>query len=128
MRTEALFVGGVWAAPAGSGTIEVVDPATEQVLGTVPEGTPADVDAAVAAARGALPAWSATAAPERAKLLAALADAVAARGEELARTISAEVGSPITFARRVQAALPVTVLRPYAQLRGRLAFEARHAP
>ena len=125
MRTEAFFVGGEWAAPAGGGAIEVVDPATERVIATVPEGTAADVDRAVAAARSALPGWSATAAPDRAKLLSALADGLAARGEEIARTISTEMGSPIGFARKVQAALPVTVLRSYADLLGRFAFEER---
>ena len=125
MRTEAFFIDGGWAAPAGGGTIEVVDPATEQVIGTVPQGTAADVDRAVAAARAALPAWSATAAADRAKLLSALADGLAARGEEIARTISAEMGSPIGFARKVQAALPVTVLRSYAELLAEYPFEER---
>jgi aldehyde dehydrogenase (NAD+) len=125
MRTEAFFIDGEWAAPAGGGTIEVVDPATEQVIATVPEGGAADVDRAVAAARAALPRWSATAAPDRAKLLSALADALATRGEEIARTISSEMGSPIGFARRVQAALPVIVLRSYAELLGGFAFEER---
>jgi aldehyde dehydrogenase (NAD+) len=125
MRTEAFFIGGEWVGPAGSGMIEVVDPATEQVVAAVPEGTPADVDAAVAAARAALPGWSATGPADRAKMLAALADGLAARAEEIARTISGEMGSPITFARRVQAALPVTVLRSYADLLPGHAFEER---
>jgi aldehyde dehydrogenase (NAD+) len=125
MRTGAFFIGGEWVAPAGAGTVEVVNPATEQVLGTVPEGGPADVDAAVAAATAALPGWSATAVPDRAKLLAALADGLAARADEVARLVSAEVGAPIAFARRVQAALPVTVLRTYAELLADFPFEER---
>jgi aldehyde dehydrogenase (NAD+) len=125
MRTEAFFIGGEWVAPAGAGTIEVVNPATEQVLGTVPEGGPADVDAGVAAAAAALPGWSATAVPDRAKLLSALADGLAARGDEIARLVSAEMGAPIAFARRVQAALPVTVLRSYAELLADFPFEER---
>jgi len=125
MRTGAFFIGGEWVAPAGAATIEVVNPATERVLGTVPAGGPADVDAAVAAAAAALPGWSATAVPDRAKLLSALAEGLAARGDEVARLVSAEVGAPIAFARRVQAALPVTVLRTYADLLPEYPFEER---
>ncbi len=49
---ESLFIGGKWVPSSGSGSIEVIDSTTEEVFGTVPEGTPADVDAAVGAARG----------------------------------------------------------------------------
>ena len=54
MKTfKELYIGGEWVAPAGSDVIEVVSPATEEVIGQVPDGTPADIDAAVAAARKA---------------------------------------------------------------------------
>jgi aldehyde dehydrogenase (NAD+) len=125
MRTEAFFIDGQWAAPAGTGTIEVVDPATERVIATVPEGTAADVDAAVAAACASLPGWAGTAAADRARMLTALADGLAARNEEIARLISSEMGAPITFARRVQAGMPVVVLRSIADLLDSYAFEER---
>ena len=57
---DRLYIGGQWVEPSGSGTIEVVDAATEEVMGSIPEGTPEDVDRAVQAARGAFEAWSQT--------------------------------------------------------------------
>ena len=125
MRTEAFFINGQWAEPAGSGTIEVVNPATEQVIATVPEGTPADVDNAVAAARAALPAWSGTAAADRAKMLSALAEGLTARHEDIAQLISSEMGAPIGFSRIVQAGLPIAVLQSYVQLLDSYQFEER---
>ena len=55
-----LYIGGEWVGPAGSGTLDVVNSTTEEIMGRIPEGVPADVDRAVAAARGAFDAWSTT--------------------------------------------------------------------
>jgi aldehyde dehydrogenase (NAD+) len=87
--------------------IEVVNPATEEVIASVPAGTAADVDAAVAAATAAFPAWSATSVAERAAIVRRISEGLASRGAEIAATITAEMGSPITFTRRVQAGVPV---------------------
>jgi aldehyde dehydrogenase (NAD+) len=87
--------------------IEVVNPATEDVIASVPAGTAADVDAAVAAARAAFPAWSATPVAERAAIVRRISEGLAARNADIAATVTAEMGSPITFSRRVQAGLPV---------------------
>jgi aldehyde dehydrogenase (NAD+) len=87
--------------------IEVVNPATEDVIASIPAGTAADVDAAVAAAVAAFPAWSARPVEQRLALVAKIADGLAQRGDRIAATITAEMGSPITFSRRVQAGLPV---------------------
>jgi aldehyde dehydrogenase (NAD+) len=96
--------------------IEVRNPATEQVIGSVPAGTPADVDAAVTAASEAFAAWSATSVAERAALIRRVSAGLAERGEQLAAATTAEMGSPITFARRVQAALPVATSSGIADL------------
>ncbi|HEY3751822.1 MAG TPA: aldehyde dehydrogenase family protein [Pseudonocardiaceae bacterium] len=96
--------------------IEVINPATEAVIASVPAGTAADVDAAVAAARGAFPAWAATPVEERAKFVRRISEGLLARNEEIAATISAEMGSPMTFARRVQAGLPVATSAGIADL------------
>jgi len=122
-RTNAFYIGGSWVDPAGSAVIEVIDPTTEQVLATVPEGTVADVDGAVAAARAAFDSWAATSPQERAGYLSALHDAVSARADEFARTIAAEMGAPLKVASRVQTGIPVTVLRSYADLLSAYAFE-----
>src|SRR5579884_3313495 len=98
----ALYIGGGWVPSTGTETIPVENPATEQVVGSVPEGTPADVDRAVAAARAAFAGWARTGPEERAKLLARLADAVAARRAEFAATITMEMGAPAKLADNVQ--------------------------
>jgi aldehyde dehydrogenase (NAD+) len=103
-RTDHV-IGG--ASVAGSGErIEVVNPATEAVIATVPAGTAADVDAAVTAATSAFESWSVTTVAERAAVVRRLSEGIAARRDEMAATITAEMGSPITFSTRVQANLP----------------------
>ncbi|MFF0628987.1 aldehyde dehydrogenase family protein [Streptomyces sp. NPDC004296] len=120
---EAMYIGGRWRPAAGSDTIEVVNPADEQVIGTVPAGTAQDVDAAVRAARSALPGWAATPPAARAERLAALRDRLADRTEEIARTVTAELGAPLAFSRSVHAGLPVAVCGSYAELARTHAFE-----
>ncbi len=122
-RRDAFYIGGAWVTPAGAGVIEVIDPTTEQVLATVPEGGRADVDAAVTAARAAFDDWAATSQQERAGYLSALHDALTARAGEFARTMSAEMGAPLKVASKVQTAMPATVLRSYADMLPHYSFE-----
>jgi len=68
---ETLYIGGQWVAPADSEQIEIHNPATEQVIGHVPAGTPEDVERAVEAAAAAFPGWAATPLARRVELLAA---------------------------------------------------------
>jgi aldehyde dehydrogenase (NAD+) len=96
--------------------IDVVNPATEEVIGSVPAGTAADVDAAVAAATEAFASWSATPVAERAALVRRISERLAARRDEIAATITAEMGSPITFATKVQASLPAATSGGLADL------------
>src|SRR4051812_37807578 len=91
---------------AGGDRIEVVDPATAETLTEVPAGTAADVDRAVAAARAAFPGWSTTPVEERAAVVQRVSDGLKARRDEIAATITSEMGSPITFAQKVQATMP----------------------
>lgn len=120
---DAVFIGGAWRAAAGGGTIDVVDPATEQVIGRVAAGTAPDVDAAVRAAREALPGWAATPPAERAAVLGAARDLLAARREEIAATVSAELGAPMAFAAAVHADLPTAVMASYADMAAAHPFE-----
>jgi betaine-aldehyde dehydrogenase len=113
---EAFYINGRWEAPKGRGAIDVVNPSTEEVMGRVPEGSQADVDAAVAGARAALDVWSATPASERAGFLQKIHDGLKGRSEEIGRTIAAEVGMPLKLALRIQAGLPVHVFAMYAKL------------
>jgi aldehyde dehydrogenase (NAD+) len=96
---QDIYVNGAWQPSAGSGRIDVVDPATERVIATVPAGHVSDVDAAVRAARGAAPVWAGTSPAERARLLRVVADGLDRRAEEIAQIICAELGCPIQFVR-----------------------------
>jgi aldehyde dehydrogenase (NAD+) len=89
-----IYIDGTWVPSASSSTIPVVNPATEEVIAGVPAGCAGDVDKAVAAARQAFASWSATTPAERAKYVSAFADALAARGDEIAALISADLGAP----------------------------------
>ncbi|UZF57929.1 aldehyde dehydrogenase family protein [Gordonia polyisoprenivorans] len=106
-----LYIDGQWSSPPDRELIPVLNPATEQTIGSVIEGTQDDVDAAYAAARAALGPWSSTTLEHRAALLDALADALHDRGEELAILAAMEIGMPINESRAVQAAFPESVLR-----------------
>jgi aldehyde dehydrogenase (NAD+) len=122
---DGLYVGGAWRPAAGRETIQVVNPADEQVIATVPAGTAEDVDAAVRAARTALPGWAATAPADRADRLTALRDALADRREEIAETVTAELGAPLPFSQAVHADLPIAVAGSYADLARTHRFEER---
>ncbi|MEU9254706.1 aldehyde dehydrogenase family protein [Streptomyces sp. NPDC048270] len=122
---DGMYIGGVWRPAAGRDRIEVVNPADETVIASVPAGTEEDVDAAVRAARAAFPAWAATAPAERAALIGALRDALAARKGEIAETITAELGSPLGFAEKVHVGAPLAVASSYAELGASYSFEER---
>src|SRR5687767_862964 len=103
---DKLYIGGEWVAPAGRGAIDVVNPATEEVIGRIPEGTPEDADRAVQAARTAFDSWSRTSPYERAALCAAIGAQLDERGDEIAALITSELGMPIGLSRMIQAGLP----------------------
>ncbi len=107
LATDRLYIGGEWIAPHGSDTIDVINPATEEVIATVPAGDADDVDAAVAAARAAFPSWAATPLETRQNLLSAIAAGLEARAEELAALITSEMGMPIAQSRAIQVGLPL---------------------
>jgi aldehyde dehydrogenase (NAD+) len=100
----------------GGDRIDVVNPATGDVIATVPAGTAADVDRAVAAARAAFRGWSNTPVEERIAVVQRISAGLKARGEEIAATITAEMGSPIGFSRAVQASIPVATSASVAAL------------
>ncbi|MFF7200681.1 aldehyde dehydrogenase [Streptomyces sp. NPDC008141] len=100
-----LFIGGELADPAGGGTIEVVSPHTEQVIGRVPHASRADVDRAVAVARKAFDEgpWPRATLEERIAVVSRIKDAIAVRHEEIARSISSQNGSPYSWSVLAQA-------------------------
>ncbi|MQY29243.1 aldehyde dehydrogenase [Nocardia aurantia] len=120
-----LYIGGRWEAPAGTGTIEVVSPHTEQVIARVPEPTRADVDRAVTAARAAFDhgPWPRLDPAERIRIVRTLAERYKPRQEELAQLITAEMGAPITFSRSAHARLPGVLIDAFAAVAERVPWE-----
>ena len=89
--SNELFIGGDWTEPLGEERISVLSASTEEPIGSVPEGTNADIDAAVRAARAAFDdpsGWSSWSAEDRAQALERFAGALESRGEEAARRVS----------------------------------------
>jgi betaine-aldehyde dehydrogenase len=112
---DKIYVGGAWVSSAGNGTLEVIDSNNEEVIGTIPEGTAADVDKAVEAAAEAFGEWSTTSVDERAKMLSRISEGLAARTDEIAQTISKEVGMPMTLSGAIQVGLAVGAFAEIAQ-------------
>jgi acyl-CoA reductase-like NAD-dependent aldehyde dehydrogenase len=123
-HSRELYIAGDWTPQSGTGSIDVLSASTEEIIGSVPEGTGADVDRAVRAARAAFDGhWSQTTVQERSEWLRKLAEALKQRAEQIAVTISQEVGSPIQMSTNIQAGLPVLVTNSYAQLIAELKLE-----
>ncbi|MBB3041345.1 aldehyde dehydrogenase [Nocardioides soli] len=102
------FIDGDWAAPASGDTIQVVSPHSEQVVATVPEGSKADIDAAVAAARQAFDEgpWPRLTPEERIDVVQNFSNLYAAKLGEMAELISTEMGAPVSFSNLAQAPAP----------------------
>jgi aldehyde dehydrogenase (NAD+) len=125
---KTLYIGGEWTPSESADLIEVTDPASGEVIGRVPDASPADVARAVAAARDALEQgpWSRLGPFGRADALDRLAAALTARAEDLTRIITAEGGCPITITEQVQVRMAIALLPYYAGLiRARPVEEAR---
>jgi len=120
---EQIYLDGAWLDSAGTGRLQVTNSATEQVMGHVPEGTPADVDRAVDAAKRAFPGWAATPREERGKYLTRVSEALAARAEELATLMAQEVGTPFFLAKAIQVGLPTATFGSQAGYLDALAEE-----
>ncbi|HLI59460.1 MAG TPA: aldehyde dehydrogenase family protein, partial [Solirubrobacteraceae bacterium] len=94
------YIAGAWTAPAAAtGELDVVNPASGEVLARVPLSGAADLDAAVSAARAALPEWRAVSTIARARKLFELRERLVARQEDLARSVTVEMGKTIGDAR-----------------------------
>jgi betaine-aldehyde dehydrogenase len=121
-RTQ-IYIGGKWVASEGRGRAEVINPATEQVIAVISEGTASDVDRAVQAACAVLPAWAAIGGAQRADYLQRTSEALAVRQDELALLLAQEVGTPLEFASEVQIGLPIFNFANFAELARTFEFE-----
>ena len=104
---DKVFIGGEWVEPEASGTLEVVNSTSEETMGSIPACTAADADRAVAAARDAFESWSQTSREERADYMGAISAGLGERMDEIAATISQELGMPLTLSKMIQAGLPI---------------------
>jgi len=120
---DQIYINGQWVPSDGDGSIDVVNPSDEEVIGSVPAGTAADVDAAVAAARAAFPAWSALPLEERLGYIEALAGQLAERSPEIGTLISREVGMPAGLATMIQAGMPAATTASVPVTARAFAFE-----
>jgi aldehyde dehydrogenase (NAD+) len=123
MTRDQLYIDGGWVTSSGSDRIDVENPATEQVIGSVPSGTPEDVDRAVTAAVAAAASWSATSPEERGKYLTRLREALAGRSEEMAHTIATEMGAPLKLATQVQTGVALADIGTAATLATEMQWE-----
>ncbi len=123
MNRDKFYIDGAWVAPSSKETLAVHNAGTGAVMGSVPAGGVADMNAAVAAARAAFEAWSQTPVATRAEYLGKISAGLKARYDELAKLIAEEVGMPIKLAGRIQASLPVMTFANYAKLAGEFKFE-----
>ncbi len=122
---DKLYIGGQWVAPSAAQSIDVHRAGDGAVMGTVPAGAAKDIDAAVHAARNALPGWSALPVAQRADCLQKISDGLKARADELAKTIAQEVGMPVKMSARIQAGLPIANFANYARIAREFKFEER---
>ena len=113
---DRLYIDGKWVQPIGTGSIGVINPATEEIIGKIPVGSKKDIDNAASAARIAFDSWSKSSIKTRIDILNALSNALKERGEEIAQTITAEVGTPIGYSRVAMVGTPRVVSRSYAKI------------
>jgi betaine-aldehyde dehydrogenase len=123
-RTQ-FYINGQWVAPAGKGSIEVFSPTDGALLATIPEGNAADADAAVMAARRAFDAWNVTPAAERAAYLKKIQEGLKARTDEIAKTITLEMGMPYKFSQRIQVGSPTASFGMYSKMLADFPFEEK---
>jgi aldehyde dehydrogenase (NAD+) len=117
------YIDGHWVEPASARWFDIVDPATEAPFERLALGNAEDVDRAVAAARRAFPAWSATSVAERVALLRRVLQIYERRYDEFAEAMRREMGAPVTFARNGQAARGPAHLNALIDVLERFEFE-----
>jgi aldehyde dehydrogenase (NAD+) len=117
------YIDGAWVEPSDPKPFDVINPANEQVIGQIMMGNKDDVNKAVAAAKRAFPSFSQTSVQERLELLDAIIAAYGARMDEVAETISAEMGAPMWLSKAAQAAMGIAHLTTVRGILETYAFE-----
>mgnify|MGYP000859105202 FL=1 len=120
---ENIYINGAWVPSGGDGSIDVMNPSTEEIVGSIPDGVASDVDAAVESACAAFPSWSALSLEERLSYIEGLAGQLGERMEEVGELISTEMGMPQPLANMIQAGLPAGTTASVLQTARDFAFE-----
>ncbi|HEY5850899.1 MAG TPA: aldehyde dehydrogenase [Lysobacter sp.] len=120
------FIAGQSREPASGRWLEVIDPSNGKPFAEVAQGDAADVEAAIAAAEAAFPAWSALPNSERARWLEKLADALEAKLDDFAHAESRDSGKPIRLAREAEIPRAISNLRFFAHAATQFASESHH--
>jgi len=120
------YIDGQWVEPLQMDTVQPINPATEEVSGTIALGSAADVDRAVTAARKAFPAWSQTTRDERLALLERILEEYQKRSDDLAAAITDEMGAPASLAGGFQVGLGLGHLTTAIEVLKNFAFEEQH--
>ena len=120
------YINGEWVAPVQPKPFDVINPATEEPVAQISLGSAGDVDRAVAAAKAAFPAFSRTSKAERIALLQKIVEAYKARYDELAQTITKEMGAPAWLSSRAQAATGLAHLNQMVAILKDFSFESVH--
>ncbi|HJE57378.1 MAG TPA: aldehyde dehydrogenase family protein [Nocardiopsis listeri] len=113
---RSLYIDGAWRDSTSGESLDVINPATEQVIDTVPAGTTADVDAAVEAAATAFEGWSALTPGQRVTHLTKALESFTARQKDIAAIMTEDMGAPVGFATKVQVGLPSLMFSTYIDL------------
>jgi aldehyde dehydrogenase (NAD+) len=113
---EQLYINGNWTSSHGNRKIEVINPATEEVIGFVPEATIEDVEYAIQAAKIALPSWSATSASLRSTYIKRLVEEMKSQQDLMALTITKELGMPLHFSHDIQVVGPIEGLETHIDI------------
>ncbi len=115
---DSFFIGNQWVKPASDRRFTLVNASNEEVIGTAPEGCEADMDAAVAAARKAFvtSGWADATPQDRAVVMERFMGAIAKRGEEIARMVSAQNGMPFAISHPLEGQFSVGLVQYYTEL------------
>lgn len=125
MHRAEFYIGGEWITPSRPERLDVMDPATESVVGSVPNGSAEDMHSAVVAARAAFLSWSQTSPRERADWMQRIADGLTARADEFAEVISREIGMPLAQSRSIQVKLGIGDFAVMPQAISEIVWEER---
>ena len=124
-KRDRLFIDGQWSAPHSGATIDVISPHSQAVIGSVSFAGLQDVDLAVRAARTAFDdgPWPRMQPAERIAAITRLAEMYKTHRGEMAELISAEIGAPISFAKRAQVGIPLMMFSAFSDLAGRYEWQ-----